>query len=92
MEKNPVRSLYSIPVCLLAKVAKQNIFASDDVLSVLIMFAPLGCGGLSELSGLSGTGRITLAWMSGCLVLRMPICGRFMWPLAVAGLGLRYFY
>jgi hypothetical protein len=29
----------------------------------------------------------------GCLgsVLLMPWRGRFMWPLAVAGLGLRYF-
>ncbi len=100
--KAPVRSLYSIPVCLLVNDAKQNIFASDETLSVLIMFTLLGCGGtgetlewlieiLSKLQGSSGTGGITLACMSFCLVLPMPICGHFMWPLAVAGLGLRYF-
>ena len=82
----PVRSLYSIPVHLLANAAKQNIFASDETLSVSIMFALLGHGGmgdtlewlieiLSELQGSSGTGGITLACISFCLVLRMPIRG-----------------
>ncbi len=99
--KAPVRSLYSIPVCLLANAAKQNIFASDETLSVLIMFALLGHSGmgetlewlieiLSKSRGLSGTGGITLACILFCLVLIMPIRGHFMWPLAVAGLGLRY--
>jgi hypothetical protein len=45
---------------------------------------------LSKLQGLSGTGGIMLACMSVRLVLCMPIRGRFMWPSAVAGLGLRY--
>jgi hypothetical protein len=97
----PVRSLYSIPVHLLANAAKQNIFASDETLSVSIMLVLLGRGGtgdtlewlieiLSALQGLFGTNDITLACSSFCLVLRMPIRGRFMWTLAVAGLGLRY--
>jgi hypothetical protein len=37
--KVPVRSLYKIPVHLSAKVAKQNIFASDDVLLSSILLA-----------------------------------------------------
>ncbi len=100
-QKGPVRSLYSIPVRLSANAAKQNIFASDETLSVSIMFTLLGRGGtgetpewsieiLSKLQGSSGTGGITLACISFCLVLHMPICGCFMWPLDVAGLGLRY--
>jgi hypothetical protein len=75
--------------------------AFDETSSVLIMFALLGHSGtgvtlkwlieiLSELRGLFGTGGITLACSSFCLVQLMPICGRFMWPLAVPGLGLRY--
>ncbi len=99
--KAPVRSLYSISVCLSVNAAKQNIFASDETSSVLIMFALLGRGGmgetlewlieiLSELQGSPGTGGITLACTSVCLVLCMPIRGHFMWPLAVVGLGLRY--
>jgi hypothetical protein len=96
-----VRSLYSIPVRLSANAAKQNIFASDEISYVLIMFVLLGCGRmgetlewlieiLSKLQESSSTSGIALACISFCLVLRMSIRGRFMWPLAVAGLGLRY--
>ncbi len=44
----PVRSLYSIPVRLSENAAKQNIFASDETSSFLIMLALLGCGGTGE--------------------------------------------
>ncbi len=37
--KVPVRLLYRIPVCVSAKVAKQKIFASDNVLLSSIMLA-----------------------------------------------------
>jgi hypothetical protein len=102
----PVRSLYNVPVILSMNAAKQNMFASKDVLSSLIRLA---LGGhttlLMELSrertSMSVGGRLALmgsgpalALIGACAmmhrVLCIPILGRFMWPLAIAGLGLRY--
>ena len=38
----------------------------------------------------TGEGTLTCGRIIFGVVLRIPWCGRFMWPLAVAGLGLRY--
>ncbi len=101
-----VRSLYNVPVLLSTNAAKQNTFASEDVSSSSIRLAlgghmtllmELSCEGTSLSVGgrlaLMGSGA-ALALIGACAtthwVLRIPILGCFMWPLAIAGLGLRY--
>ncbi len=47
---DPVRSLYSTPVCLSANAAKQKIFASESLLSGSINVATLSwCGAMATL-------------------------------------------
>ncbi len=100
--KIPVRSLYKIPVHLSAKAAKQNIFASDDVsFSSIALASVVGKGWTSEIkllvecllqrAGMVGIGAATGSGASLRCVLRIPICGHFMCPFTVSGLGLRYF-
>ncbi len=99
--KVPVRSLYKIHVCLSAKVAKQNIFASDDVSSSITLALVAGKGWMSKIklsvecsllrAGSVGVGAAAGSEASLHCVLWIPICGHFMCPLAVARLGLRYF-
>ncbi len=100
--KVPVRLLYRIPVRLSAKAAKQKIFASDDVLSSSITLALVaGKGWKSEIkllvdwllqrAGQVGVGAAMGSGASLRCALWIPICGCFICPLAVAGLGLRYF-
>ncbi len=100
--KVPVRLLYIIPVRLSAKAAKQKIYVSDDVLSSSIMLALVaGKGWMLEIkllvywssqkAGYVGVGAATGSMASLRCVLQIPICRRFMCPLAVARLGLRNF-
>ncbi len=100
--KVPVRSLYKIPVCLSAKAAKQNIFASNDVAFSSITLALVAEKGWTSESkllvdwslqrpGLVGVGAAKSSGASLCCMLWIPICRRFMCLLAVARLGLRYF-
>ena len=71
----PVRSEYRTPVCLLANALQYMMFAT-----------------VSD-EGNSGSGScwmLGIGWSPVFDVLLIPFGGRFMWPLAVAGLGGRY--
>ncbi len=100
-----VRLLYIVPVCLSANAAKQNRFELDMSLSWMTFTFAVWLAMLSNLSlllSLTIIGTMCLwrgtAWGAGALlsvgmlrcVLQRLCCGRFMWPLAEAGLGSRY--
>ncbi len=106
LRHNPVRSLYNIPVCLSANIPKQKIFPTELSSSSTMTFGPcLIVPTLIEGSDTSSTLLLLLmgaactfgsccsdggACGCRCVVLWIPWWGRFMWPFAVAGLGLRY--
>ena len=79
-----IQSLCKIPVCFSAKAAKQNIFASDDVLSSSIMLASVAgedwmleikilVDWLSQRAGLVSVGVAICSGASLCCVLLIPI-------------------
>ena len=72
----PVRSEYTMPLSLSANAPQHMMFATTSCV------------------GNNGSGRCTMFRIGckGCFdVLRNPFGGFFMWPLAVAVLGGRYF-
>ena len=101
---NPVRLWYTMPLFLSANAPKQNTLAMDSLLLSTMMlglnwarYAGPGYTGTSWISGKTrGTiwatgsnGTLSVVGPFGC-VLQMLCLGCFMWPLPVAGLGLRY--
>ncbi len=100
-----IKSLYTSPLILLANAPKKKTFAMDSSSSNPIRLglcnapytSPWYDGGCWK-SGKTGGKRTGTMGMSAMpvlgvlrVVLRIPWCGLFMCPLAVTGLGLRYF-
>ena len=105
-EKLPVRLLYMTPLCLSANNPKQNTFAIEASSSsspirfgIVMSCITGGRGRWIGPAGLGGLGTWWLALPTGCtvvnfigfgVVLLIPCRGRFMCPLTVAGMALRY--
>ncbi len=96
--KFPKRSLYKTPECLSANAPKQKMFATISS-QPSAMIAGTACPGIQPGPGspiiLGGGTCAILGWLAKggpcfCRVLLIPWRVCFMWPFAVAGLGLRY--
>ncbi len=98
--KLPVRLLYTTPECQSAKAPKQNTLAIVLLQLSLINVGTTLCGKYAGnwASAMLGGGTLMrrgdsqIVVDNACLgqLLLILCCGCFMWPLAIARLGLRY--
>ncbi len=102
---DPIKSLYTMPLFLTKNAPKQNMFSMNSLSSNPIRLGPWTapytgprCGGGCWKSGKTGDRKTETTGIGAMpffdvlgVVLCIPWLGLFMCPLAVAGLGLRYF-
>jgi hypothetical protein len=102
---SPVQSLYTTPVCLSMNAPTQKILAINKLSTLVMRAGPLLLATLLLSSSkmkpgmdgwpigkdvLDGVDRHAVG-LCQTVVLHRRFRGHFMWPLDVAGLGMRYF-